>query len=193
MMLDPNAQNRNNLLTHTLTQLDLLDGHSFESYVAELLRRQGYIVTRTKTSGDLGVDLVAEKYPLRYAVQVKRQSAPVSRRAVSDAVAGKAYYACNAAMVITNNYFSRGAVELARATGCQLVDRDELTHWIRASGGAPAQIARWLPFVANLPARWQIPLLVGLISFLLTAAVLFSLLVVYHNLFQNGTSWWLYH
>jgi restriction system protein len=110
--------------------LDRLDGAEFETFVADLLTRRGYRVQHTGKSGDLGVDLIAEKKPYRYAVQVKRQAQPVSRRAVSDAVAGKAHYGCNAAMVVTNNSFSPGARELARSTHCQLVDRMKLADWL---------------------------------------------------------------
>lgn len=110
--------------------IDRLDGAAFEAYIERLLQQRGYRVQRTGKSGDLGVDLIAEKSPYRFAIQVKRQSQPVSRRAVSDAVAGKAQYSCNAAMVITNNLFSPGAQELARANGCKLVDRNVLADWM---------------------------------------------------------------
>jgi restriction system protein len=110
--------------------MDNLDGSAFEAYVQNLLERRGYRVQRTGKSGDLGVDLIAEKPPFRYAVQVKRQSQPVSRHAVSDAVAGIAQYHCNAAMVVTNNLFSPGAQELAHSNGCKLVDRNVLADWI---------------------------------------------------------------
>ena len=110
--------------------LDRLDGSAFEAYVEDLLRRRGYRVQHTGKTGDLGVDLIAEKSPFRYAVQVKRQSQPVSRHAVSDAVAGMAQYRCNAAMVVTNNLFSPGAQELAHSNGCKLVDRNVLADWM---------------------------------------------------------------
>lgn len=111
-------------------EIDSMDGTTFENFVAKLLTRRGYKVQQTGKTGDLGVDLVAEKSPYRYAVQVKRQGQPVSRRAVSDAVAGKAQYRCNAAMVVTNCYFSSGAQQLAHANGCKLVDRKMLADWM---------------------------------------------------------------
>jgi HJR/Mrr/RecB family endonuclease len=111
-------------------ELHRMDGTAFESFVASVLTRRGYRVQQTGKTGDMGVDLVAEKAPYRYAVQVKRSAQPVSRRAVSDAVAGKAQYRCNAAMVVTNCYFSAGAQELARSNGCKLVDRNLLADWM---------------------------------------------------------------
>lgn len=113
---------------------DRLDGVHFETFVADLLTRQGYRVKQTGRSGDLGVDLIAEKKRQRIAIQVKRQAQPVSRRAVSDAVAGKAQYGCNAAMVVTNNFFSAGAQELANSNGCKLVDRNVLADWLISRG-----------------------------------------------------------
>lgn len=114
--------------------IDRLDGPAFEHYVEGLLAQRRYRVKHTGRPGDLGVDLIAEKSPYRYAVQVKRASDPVSRRAVSDAVAGMAHYGCNRAMVITNSRFSPGARELARSTQCILIDRLTLADWILAAG-----------------------------------------------------------
>lgn len=113
-----------------IANIDAMSGIDFEQYLERLLIDQGYIVEVTPVSGDLGVDLVALQNENRIAIQAKRFSSKVSRRAVSDAVAGMNYYKCNKAMVITNSYFSDGAIALAEATGCILVDRDMLADWI---------------------------------------------------------------
>ena len=113
-----------------IADVDNMNPYEFERFVGELMKRQGYITTVVGQAGDMGVDIVAQKGDKKYAVQVKRHSSRVSRRAVSDAVAGKQHYGCNAAMVVTNNYFTKGAVELARSTRCQLVDRNTLADWI---------------------------------------------------------------
>ena len=94
------------------------------------MKRRGYTTTVVGQAGDMGVDVVAQKGDEKYAVQVKHYSKPVSRRAVSDAVAGKEHYGCNAAMVVTNNSFTKGARDLASSTKCQLVDRNTLADWI---------------------------------------------------------------
>jgi restriction system protein len=115
-----------------LAAVDAMDGRQFEAFVADLLEQQGWKVEATPGSGDLGVDLVAEEAERRWAIQVKRQAAPVTRRAVSDAVAGRDHYGCTDAMVVTNSVFTRGAEALAASTGCELVDLEELSSWIRA-------------------------------------------------------------
>jgi restriction system protein len=113
-----------------ISQIDTMDGIVFELYVAELLRHRGWSVNLTKASGDLGVDLIAHQGDNKYSVQCKRYSKNVSRRAVSDAVAGRNHYGCQFAMVITNSWFTKGAYDLAKSNNCELVDRAKLTEWI---------------------------------------------------------------
>jgi HJR/Mrr/RecB family endonuclease len=95
------------------------------------LERQGYRnVHNIRGSGDFGVDVIADKDGVRYAIQVKRYRGKVSRRAVSDAVAGKYQFKCDAAMVVTNSYYTAGAQELAASADCFLIDRDTLAQWV---------------------------------------------------------------
>ena len=113
-----------------IANVDSMTGIEFEQYLQRLLTNQGYDVGMTAASGDLGVDLIASRDGDKIAVQAKRYSTNVSRRAISDAVAGMYHYGCNKAMVITNSYFSPGAVILAEATECILIDRDTLAKWV---------------------------------------------------------------
>ena len=72
--------------------MDLLEGHDFEVYCAELLKRRGFQeVEITKGSGDYGVDILAEKEGVTYAIQCKRYTAPVGVKAVQEADAGRDY------------------------------------------------------------------------------------------------------
>lgn len=123
------ARNRR-LKALEIADIDFMSGVEFEQYLQKLLTSRGYRVRMTPSSGDLGVDLVASSAGQKIAIQVKCYSNKVDRTAISDAVAGKHHYGCNTAMVITNNYFRRGAIDLARSTGCILVDRDTLAEWI---------------------------------------------------------------
>ncbi|MEW6114132.1 MAG: restriction endonuclease [Thermodesulfobacteriota bacterium] len=113
-----------------LSGVDQMAGRTFEEYVERLLRHKGYRTRLTKVSGDFGVDIVATGKDGQYAIQCKRSSGRVSRRAVSDAVAGKQHYGCSRSMVITNSWFTQGAQRLAASTGCKLIDRDKITDWI---------------------------------------------------------------
>lgn len=104
-------------------QRPITNGHDYEYHVARFLRRRGYYnVTVTQASGDFGVDVIAHKGRKKYAVQCKYYSAPVGVAAVQEAVAGKAHYKCNAAMVVTNSTFTPAAETLAAENGVLLLD-----------------------------------------------------------------------
>ena len=76
-------------------EIDAMDGHAFEQYVASLLVNEGYSdVEVTRGSGDFGVDIVAHRDDVRVAIQVKRHASNISRHAITDAVAGKKHYGC---------------------------------------------------------------------------------------------------
>ena len=107
-----------------------MTGNEFECYISQLLQKQGYKTEIQGGAGDLGIDIIAMKEDERLAIQCKRFSQKVSRRAVSAVVAGMHHYKCNQAMVVTNNYFHKGAIELAKSNNVQLVDRDTLNRWI---------------------------------------------------------------
>ncbi|HEY4761585.1 MAG TPA: restriction endonuclease [Thermoguttaceae bacterium] len=124
------AERERRLRALRLADVDNMAGIDFEHYVCRLLVYRGFTANVTRSSGDLGVDIVAQRNFQKYAIQVKRHRKGVSRRAVSDAVAGKQHYGCDRAMVITNSYFTKGAKELAQSTGCELINRDSLAEWI---------------------------------------------------------------
>lgn len=92
-----------------------MEGHEFEFFCAELLRNRGFSeVEVTKGSGDYGVDVLAEKDGVTYAVQCKRYTMPVGVKAVQEAYAGRDYYDKMVGVVMTNQYFTAPAVEAAR-------------------------------------------------------------------------------
>jgi len=114
-----------------IASVDNMDGISFEYYVAWLLKHKDFTeVMVTKGSNDYGADIIATKDDKKYSIQVKRYSSNISRRAISDAVGAKDYYGCNAAMVITNSYFSKNAKIFSNTVNCVLIDRDTLGSWI---------------------------------------------------------------
>ncbi len=107
--------------------MDLMEGHEFEYYCAELLRRTGFLeVEVTKGSGDYGVDILAERDGVTYAIQCKRYDGPVGVKAVQEAYAGRDYYDRMVGAVMTNQYFTRPAVEVARKLKILLWDRGYL-------------------------------------------------------------------
>ena len=95
--------------------IDLMEGHEFEYYCAELLKKCGFLeVEVTRGSGDYGIDILAEKDGITYAIQCKCYSAPVGVKAVQEAYAGRDYYDRMVGAVLTNQYFTRPAMEAAK-------------------------------------------------------------------------------
>ena len=100
-----------------------MTGHDYEYLVARYLRNNGYTgIKVTKGSGDYGVDVVAHKRGKKYAVQCKHYTGPVGLSAVQEAVAGKAMYKCDSAMVVTNSTFTNAARDLAKANNVVLIE-----------------------------------------------------------------------
>jgi hypothetical protein len=146
LFLDRQIRHAHLLQALKLAGVDHMNPYDFEQYVSRLLEYQGYHITALGGASDLGVDLIAKKGNIEYAVQVKRYAFPVTRRAVSDAVAGKAHYRCNAAMVVTNSSFTGGAKALARSTACILVERKTLAGWIFDFQGGRTLLRKVCPF-----------------------------------------------
>lgn len=113
------------------SDIDLMEGHDFEYYCAELLRQRGFQeVEVTKGSGDYGIDILAEKEGVTYAIQCKRYIAPVGVKAVQEAYAGRDYYDRMVGAVLTNQYFTQPAVEAAKKLKILLWDRGYLESMI---------------------------------------------------------------
>ncbi|MDA1079839.1 MAG: restriction endonuclease [bacterium] len=115
----------------SLEQIDTMNGFKFEHYVARLLTHQGYSDVRvTKAEGDFGADITVSKDGQKIAIQVKRYSYLVGVEAIYQVLGGRDYYKCDTTMVITNNYFTHQAIELAKRSGTVLINRKQLAEWI---------------------------------------------------------------
>lgn len=115
---------------YTIDDIDLMTGQEFENFIAELFSRLGYETEVTKASRDQGIDVVASKNGVKIGIQTKCYSGTIGNRAIQEAVAGKNYYRLDKAMVITNNYFTESAQQLARANSIVLWDRNTLKEKI---------------------------------------------------------------
>jgi len=111
---------------------DDMNGWEFEEYIAKLLIRNGFIhVEITRGSKDQGVDILAQKDGVSYAIQCKHYEAKVPNKAVQEAYAGARFYGCDVPVVLTNSYFFPSAYELGDEVGVELWDREELKRMIR--------------------------------------------------------------
>lgn len=115
-------------------ELDGLEGHEFEYYCAELLERKGFTeVEVTKGSGDYGIDILAEREGVTYAIQCKCYTSPVGVKAVQEAYAGRDYYDRMVGAVMCNQYFTSPAVEAAKKLKILLWDRGYIEEMIEES------------------------------------------------------------
>ena len=111
---------------YTIDDIDLMNGTEFEEFVGILFKNMGYSTQVTKKSGDQGLDVIAIKNGKKIGIQAKCYSTVVGNSAVQEAAAGKNFYNCDNVLVITNNYFTTSAIELAQANGVTLWNRDML-------------------------------------------------------------------
>lgn len=122
------------IVEYELSKIDGMDGHLFEHWCADLLRRNGFCdVKVTPGSNDQGVDILAKKDGVTYAIQCKRYSSDLGNTPVQEVAAGRAIYGCHVAVVMTNQYFTSSAKVAASATNVLLWDRDQLTRMIESS------------------------------------------------------------
>ena len=104
-----------------------MTGHMFEQWCASLLRDNGFQnVTVTPGSGDQGVDIIGYMNGQKIAFQCKRASHNLGNKPIQEVNTGRTIYGCYRAVVMTNSYFTKGAIEAANAVHVELWDRDRL-------------------------------------------------------------------
>jgi restriction system protein len=119
-----------------INEVDVMDGKTFERYLAMLFQRLGYHVEQTRYRGDYGADLVVRRDGTKTVVQAKRRTRNVGVSAVQQAVAAKGYYNAEAAIVVANRRFTQQARILARRNKVELWDRERLVKEMLAHPAA---------------------------------------------------------
>lgn len=100
-----------------------MDGPGYERFVMQQLRKRGFHkVEHTGSTGDYGVDIVATRHGVRYAIQCKYYSRTVSGEAVQQVVTGMGMYDCDRAVVVTNSRLTEGAKKLAKINRVLIVE-----------------------------------------------------------------------
>ncbi|MCI4063369.1 restriction endonuclease [Micromonospora sp. R77] len=116
----------------TVAVTDVMSGSQFEHWVARLMWASGCRRVRVSGgSGDMGADVTGYAPDgQRLVVQCKRYSAKVGSPEVQR-FAGTARHIHDAdvALLVTNNYLTAQAVDVARRCHISVVDRDTLGRW----------------------------------------------------------------
>ncbi|PPD40714.1 MAG: restriction endonuclease [Methylocystis sp.] len=114
---------------------DDMSPEEFEHYCAAVLREMKWRARVTQTSGDQGVDIVADKRSMRIVVQCKKYSKPVGNRAVQEIVAGIAHEGAQRGVVVTTSAYTPAAQRLAESNDILLLHHTELRRIDRLLAG----------------------------------------------------------
>lgn len=125
-------------ISDELGKIDKMTGQQFEVYCMRLLRTSGTFenakMSLTKTTGDFGVDILADFGDgVRAVVQCKRYAKNLGVKPVQEIYSGMNYYGAQISAVMTNSYFTESAIKLAKSTEVYLIDRDGIANLIQKS------------------------------------------------------------
>lgn len=119
---------------HKLAECDSMNGFQFERFCGNLLRNNGFRnVEVTQGSGDYGIDILAEKDEVTYAIQCKCYSSKIGNKVIQEVYSGKAFYNRMVGVIMTNNYFTQSAIDTAKKTKILLWNRDKIKDFICSS------------------------------------------------------------
>ena len=130
-------QYEENLRNSGILEVDAMDGRVFEDFLMSILKEMGYKVNTTSTTGDYGVDLILYSNEKKIIVQAKRYSSKVGIKAVQEISSAKNFYNADECWVVTNNYFTNPAKNLAEANNVTLIDRYDLMEWLMEVNKGP--------------------------------------------------------
>lgn len=118
-----------------ISSLNCLDGTKkpieYESIIATNLSNLGFVTHTTSISGDFGVDVLAEKGGVSFAIQCKMYSSPVGISAVQEISSGRIHYKQDFGVVVSNASFTKAARELAKTNNIILLKDNELNKLLK--------------------------------------------------------------
>ncbi|WP_110709245.1 restriction endonuclease [Salinicola sp. CR57] len=97
------------------------DGSQLEQNILSLYKKLGYAVSETPTSGDFGIDIIAESSAIKIGIQCKDYQKEVGVDAIMQAHSGAKYYDCDHAIVIAKNGFTKAAQEMGTKLNIELL------------------------------------------------------------------------
>lgn len=125
-MVEAKSEPRAAAIESELSFSNKMSPHEFERWCTKIISSNGWVANTTKSTGDQGADVVAEKGGSRIVLQCKLYSSPVGNKAVQEAYSAQRHYMANASAVVTNASFTPSAIALAATTGVQLLHYTDL-------------------------------------------------------------------
>lgn len=107
--------------------VDGMSGIEFQTYIAKVLRENGYEDVRgTPATGDQGADLIAKKDGKTIIIQAKRYQGSVGNKSIQEVIAAVSFYDGDEGWVVTNSTFTPSAKALAQKSNTKLIDGELL-------------------------------------------------------------------
>lgn len=119
-------QKKINILNSGIKEIDKMTGDQFEELLLQHFKGLGYSGYVTRGSADYGADLVVKKDDIVIVIQAKRWNQKVGIDAIQQVAGAVKHYDAQQAIAITNNYFTKNAIELAKSNNVTLWDRNKL-------------------------------------------------------------------
>ncbi len=126
---------RNKYLKSGINIIDKMEGDIFEEFLLAHFQKLGYKGETTAKTNDYGADLILKKDGEIIVVQAKRYSNRVGISAIQEILGAKEYYKANKCMVVTNNFFTHNAINLANSSSVELWDRNRLIEIMSKQNG----------------------------------------------------------
>ncbi|MGW8041259.1 restriction endonuclease [Staphylococcus xylosus] len=125
-------QIKSKLKKANIKDIDKMNGLDFEIYLSVLFKELGYKAVVTNGSHDFGADLILKKGKHKIVVQAKRYGYKknVSIGAIQEVFASQRYHNADESWVITNSFFTKSALKLAKPCNVILKNRYDLVDWI---------------------------------------------------------------
>lgn len=122
-------------LNSGISIVDEMTGEDFEKFLSVHFQKLGYKVELTPASNDYGADLILKKGDLKLVLQAKRWKNKIGISAIQEITAAIKYYNADKGIVITNNFFTNNAYELALKNNIELWNRNKLIEIMSSSNG----------------------------------------------------------
>lgn len=123
------------LISSGINIVDKMKGEEFEEFLLAHFNNLGYKGHTTARTKDYGADLILAKDNEKIVVQAKRWIKKVGIEAVQQIIGARAYYKASKCIVISNNYFTQNAVNLAQSSNVELWDRKKLLDVMSKANG----------------------------------------------------------
>jgi HJR/Mrr/RecB family endonuclease len=127
---DKKIQESKQIIVKSLNDVNNLTPYEFELFVKEFFIQKGYDAINTQMSHDHGADVIAIKDSVKYVIQAKLYSKPLSSYVVDRVNYAKRRYLADKSIIITNNDVTNQTLLYAADQGVELIRGQEIEHYL---------------------------------------------------------------